>query len=354
MSYTQLNQICSAHEILLLGVVHPKTDPHFKAFKQWIVAGKHGQMHYLENYPHLREYPASLEHDMPTVIVCAYPYGEKTTHRKSQQPATPLVAQYARRKDYHRYLRKIGTQIITEYLKSSYPATHHYHYRVVVDSAPILEKSIAGQTQSGFIGKNTLFIKPGHGSLVFLFEIYTNATIQVPATPEAKPSQTCGSCRRCQVHCPTGALDQAYTLDATKCIAYYTIEHRSLIPVQYWSYLGQYYFGCDICQLVCPHNRFARAAHGLKQVIPEQLDLEQLACMNHATYLTIFAGTPMTRAKRMGLRRNALIAMHVTNHPHLNKIQELIFQENHPLLVGTLKQRSEYDKLMSHTPNSPT
>lgn len=351
MSLHQLKSSCNVRDILLLGVVRPQPDPTYSAFRQWLKAGKHGAMSYLENYPEMRHNPALLEPAMPRVIVCAYPYGSKTSYRKSSAPPpTPRVAQYARLKDYHRYLKKVGAAMMDSYLRDAYGSSHTHSYRVVVDSAPILEKSLAAQTGAGFIGKNTLFIRPNHGSFLFLFEIYTTALL--PPTHEAQqrpdessppPAHSCGSCRRCQVHCPTGALDQAYTLDATKCLAYYTIEHRGLIPVQYWPHLREYYFGCDICQLVCPHNRHAQAAHGLKQVIPTELDLAELACMDHATYVKIFAGTPMTRAKRLGLRRNALIAMHVSNHPHQAKVHTFIMAENTPLLVQTLHQRHDYD-----------
>lgn len=355
MSLERLRSICADHQVILCGVLKPTRDPNYEAFQRWIKAKKHGQMKYLENYPHLRQYPAQLESTMPSVIVCAYPYGEKSSITKtssSLSSSLPTVAQYARFKDYHRSLKKTGQHIISSYFKSQSKPFSQSDYRVVVDSAPILEKSLAEQTGSGFIGKNTLFILKNRGSLLFLFEIYTTATFEtqpLSSSPlqaaSTSPSNGCGRCRRCQVHCPTGALDEDYVLDATKCLAYYTIEHRGTIPVGYWPYLAVHFFGCDICQLVCPHNRYARAARDLKPVIPTDLCLAKIACMDEKTYIAMFAGTPMTRAKRAGIRRNALIAMTVTSHPHLEDVVRFVIRENHPLLIATLNQRDEYKKM---------
>ncbi|MCY4380454.1 MAG: tRNA epoxyqueuosine(34) reductase QueG [Proteobacteria bacterium] len=337
-----LKSLCKDHDIHLLGVVPPKEDPSFDHFLTWLTLGKHGEMSYLERYLQLRQNPSLLEQEATSVIVCAYPYGEKTSWQKSAS-SRPKVAQYGKLKDYHKFLHQTGRKIIDDYLAQT--GQSQAFYRVVVDSAPILEKSLAEQTGAGFIGKNTLFILPGHGSLMFLFEIFTSARIDQSSTmKKTRTHKGCGSCRRCQVHCPTGALDEDYVLDATKCLAYYTIEHRSLIPIEYWDHLAEYYFGCDICQLVCPHNRFARKSHLLQQHVPDDLPLDEIALMNQQTYEQLFGGTPMTRAKIVGLRRNAFIAMYVTNHPRLSAVSASILAENQELLVRTLQQGKAYEQ----------
>ena len=337
-----LHEIFTSHQTILLGIVKPQPDPAFDHFKKWIEEGKHGEMRFLERYQHIRRDPSQLEPAMGSVMIGAYPYGQKTTMRKQPQ-SPPLICQYAKLADYHKFLKTQGAGIMEEYFQRSH--TPRAPYRVVVDSAPILEKSLAVQTGAGFMGKNTLFISPSRGSLLLLFEIYTAAPLA--AKPPQKTSRKlCGTCQRCKTHCPTGALDTDYVLDATKCLAYYTIEHRSVIPVKYWKHLGEYYFGCDICQLVCPFNRFAKAASALKQSVPDQIPLDTIACMNQKTYADLFGGSPMTRAKRQGLRRNALIAMHVTHHPKMPEVMEYIRAEGEPLLISTLDQIPEYTKFI--------
>lgn len=340
------HQLCAERDIIPLGLMKAQEDPHYGRFKKWIAEGQHGSMRYLENYPAIRANPARLQPDMDQVWVCGFPYGEKqgSSKRKASSASPSLVAQYGVYQDYHRFLRRLGSEVMELYITQTHQ--NQARYRVVVDSAPIMEKSLALQTGAGFMGKNTLFILPGRGSLLFLFEIFTSASFESASfSPGAESSQkaSCGSCRRCQVHCPTGALDEDYVLDARKCLAYYTIEHRWVIPVRYWSYLREYYFGCDVCQLVCPYNRHAQASRLLRRHVPQGLPLHEIATMDQRLYEQWFGGTPMTRSKRFGLRRNALIALYVKGDAHFPAVEKHVQQEQHPLLLATLDQRSEYD-----------
>ena len=337
-------QMCAERDIIPLGLMKAGKDPHYQRFKQWIKAGKHGTMTYLERYSHIRENPSYLEPEMDQVWVCGFAYGQKQGFTKKPRVSSspPLVAQYARYKDYHGFLRSLGQDLMERYLEKT--SQLQARYRVVVDSAPIMEKSLAVQTGRGFMGKNTLFILPDRGSFLFLFEIFTSASFPDSACSQSsKPLPSCGSCRRCMVHCPTGALDEEYVLDATKCLAYYTIEHRGVIPVAYWAYLGEYYFGCDICQLVCPYNRHAHASKKLKRWVPEDLMLKDIAMMGQKNYERWFGGTPMTRSKKDGLRRNAVIALYVTSHHDFKEVEKFVITEQNPLLVATLKQIPEYE-----------
>ena len=130
----------------------------------------------------------------------------------------------------------------------------------------------------------------------------------------------CGTCTLCQVECPTGALNEDYVIDSNRCLSYWTIEQRGTIPEKYWPWLGKYYFGCDICQLVCPYNKEA-SANQLDDKIPirKYPSLFEIATMDQRKYEIAFGGTAMTRAKRNGLRRNALIAMTVTGDSRLGE-----------------------------------
>ncbi|MCY4443993.1 MAG: DUF1730 domain-containing protein [Proteobacteria bacterium] len=354
-----LKKLCQTKGVICLGILAGgKPDPEYGYFQNWLTEGKHAQMHYLSRYGHFRKHPWQIEKDMPHLIVCAatYPaHPRNPTHPRNKEPQ---IAAYARLKDYHKVLKKVAKEIIEE-LARHLNVTDHQH-RCVVDTAPILEKSLATQTQAGFRGKNSLFILPGYGSYLFLFEIYTDLPLKPTTTPPkekplqrhntAQKTQTkdkdkqwgCGTCRRCQVHCPTAALSVDYVLDARRCLAYYTIEHRGLIPVTFWDHLAKYYFGCDICQRVCPHNRYAQQVSIIQYKIPTLPPLPKVAMMDENTYIQLFAATPMTRPKRTGLRRNALIALYITKYPDFSKLAESIRNEGEPLLVETLKQRNDY------------
>ena len=380
-NYNYLNKLCSEHNIILLGVINSKSldqELAYHRFTKWIDQKKHGQMFFLENHREIRKHPRLIAPQSNQIIVCGYSYGDKTlnqssanftnqyhpNHQKhnlpsSENPKVGYIAQYARVADYHRTLKKLAQSMFNRYLKNTNQLSKTF--RVLVDSAPIMEKNLACETKSGFQGKNTLFIIPNLGSLVFLFEIFTNAKINhrnldnlsdryKPNNPKTKnlPSETikCHHCKRCQVHCPTNALDQDYQLDANKCISYYTIEHRGLIPIKYWSYLDQFFFGCDICQLVCPYNRYAKKASILKDKITKDIPLTEVVLMNQATYEYFFASTPITRAKIIGLRRNALISLYVKNYVKFDEIKRYILKENIDLLVQTIGQIPKYHQYL--------
>ena len=226
-------------------------------------------------------------------------------------------------------------------------------FRVCVDSAPVLERALASKGSDGFIGKNTLFIHPQKGSYLLLAEIFVDIILPYDQRKIVNPAIRskdggCGTCRRCQINCPTEALQLDYKIDARKCLAYFTIEHRGTIPVAYWKFLGKYWFGCDICQLVCPYNRNLEYAK-IKAIEVKQnnFDLFSVATMNQAYYESQFGGTPMTRAKKQGLQRNALIAMIVTEDSRYQEAIKILKQDTdtHMLLINTIKQVDEYNKL---------
>ena len=318
MTIEVLNDIAKALErqnLLSLGAVIPDLTEDKLYFRQWLAEERHGTMKYLEQHDGAR---SRLDEIMPgacSVIVFALNYDVGDRLQFEKNASSPRVAQYARIRDYHKLMRRLAEAALKTLTKPE-----SFIYRVCIDTAPLFERAIAAQTGSGFIGKNTCFIHQEHGSLMLLGEILTNVSGGLPTKSTHLPGERtkvggCGSCRRCQVHCPTGALDKDYTIDARRCLSYLTIEHRGTIPKVYWPALKQYWFGCDICQLVCPYNRGTNTIH----VKPEwqtdvaNLDLALVAMMNEVDYQSWFGGTPMTRAKRQGLRRNALIALTMTD-----------------------------------------
>lgn len=328
----KIKDLASEHGLVFLGTVPLAQEPEFIRFESWLARGYAAEMSYLHENKQIRQDPRLLLTGAKTAIVVGLPYflGDTlaTREARSGRPSAaknhhpPRIAQYARLKDYHRVLWRKGAEILAGVLEMGPPGGVG---RVVVDSAPILERALAVRGSKGFIGKNTCFIDSEQGSFFLLGEILTS--FELPLTENGRENSQsptrdggCGSCRRCQTHCPTGALDEAYQLDARKCLSYWTIEHRGPIPTAFWPWLRLYYYGCDICQLACPFNRQAGKATAPADLvrISEPPDLFTVATMSQAEYERLFGGTPMTRAKRPGLMRNALIAMTVTGDSRLN------------------------------------
>ena len=341
-----LDNIEASEDLFLLGVVSLEKDElAYKRYLNWLKCGNHAGMTYMENHKNLRHDPSLLLPDAKSCLVLGYNYnlGDKLSHVKKG----PLIAQYARLKDYHKFLRKEASSF-AEKLKQLYP---DLQYRVLVDSAPLLEKSLAAKTKLGFIGKNSLFIHPKLGSLFFLCEILVDhevvTDVKAPVDPDKRSVEFggCGTCRRCASFCPTGALDQDYVLDSSKCLSYYTIEHRDTIPLKYWPFLVKYLYGCDLCQLVCPYNRKAPISKTPYKVFESATELFSVATMDQEFYEKTFGGTPMVRAKKQGLQRNALIAMVVSSDKRLSEALDLLKSgETHPLVLKTIEQIPAYLK----------
>lgn len=328
---------------MFLGVVPLGEDPDFVRFTGWLERSQHAGMSFLKNHLNLRRDPRGLGDGLRSAIIVGFNYHQGDTRKKLRERTGPSVAQYARLRDYHRVIRDLGGRILAglpEVLGIPVQG------RVTTDSAPILERSHAARAGKGFVGKNTCFIQPGAGSFFLLGEILVDAELPVAEVRPVKATERsaeggCGTCRRCQVNCPTGALDEAWNLDANKCLAYWSIEHRGQVPEEYWRWFATYLFGCDICQLVCPYNRGAPVMEpGNLLRVDAAPDLYRVATMNQAEYEAMFGGTPLTRAKREGLIRNALIAMFVTKHPRLTEVLAM-YKENPgtpEVIAGTIAQ----------------
>jgi len=229
-----------------VGFSRPERPPFFDQFCAWISAGKYGEMSWLGRHLDLRENPVKLLYDCQTVISLAYPYSSK-------KPCTPdgfLAARYTqpREKDYHDRLGKLGQKLARQIVEW-FPGSKT---RICVDSAPILERSFAYASGIGFIGKNNMLIVPEFGSYIFLMEILTTVSLSFPKT-ESIDTQ-CGTCTSCVDACPTGALENPFSLDARKCLSYLTVEDPGAVGHEAGRKMGRCFFGCDICQEVCPHN----------------------------------------------------------------------------------------------------
>jgi len=222
---------------------------------KWLADGFHGEMHYMQRHGLMRSRPRQLAPGSVRVVSARLDYWPREAQAAGAvlgDPARAYVSRYALGRDYHKILRHGLERLARELQQRIGP----FGYRVCVDSAPVLEKALARDAGLGWIGKHTNLIASDAGSWFFLGEILTD----LPLPPDAPASAHCGSCQACIPACPTGAIVAPWRLDARRCISYLTIEHHSAIPVELRAALGNRIYGCDDCQLVCPWNKFARAA----------------------------------------------------------------------------------------------
>lgn len=269
---------------------------------RFIDEGRQGDMSWMEDYEK-RVHPETLLPGARSVIVIAVNYNRPVA---APPPGHGRVARYAHGRDYHKVLKKLLKQI-TAFMQEQAPGART---KMCVDSAPLLEKAYAVKAGLGFIGKNTTLITPQFGSYVLLGEILTD----LPLEYDEPVDGTCGTCTRCLDACPTDAFVAPRELDARRCISYLTIEHKGPIPQEFHKPMANWIFGCDICQEVCPYNKSLgkplqlEAFKEVKIAGPSISLKEILTIKNDDEYLQKFAGSPLMRAKRAGLQRNARIA----------------------------------------------
>lgn len=346
-------RVAESHGLHFFGATRLDVKQDFVWYQKWLSEGRHAGMEYLQRHLDVRKNPTTLLDHAKTAWVFGLPYYTGDKWSRGKGTASPRIAMYARYRDYHKSLAQYLSKVWEDMGGTIADTTSHSH-RITVDSVPLLERALAANTGGGFIGKNTCLIHPHKGSFFLLGEILTTWDPEIPHDEpvttrhrERSPNGGCGTCKRCQVHCPTGALDEDYRIDARRCLSWWTIENRSAIPKEYWPWIGQYLFGCDICQLVCPWNRGIETQDAGKHrpILPETIDLYDVATMDQAMYERLFAGTPVTRAKREGLIRNALIAMHVRKHIRLEAALQCAAKETHEAITGTVQAiRSELVK----------
>jgi epoxyqueuosine reductase len=313
-----------------LAGVCPAVEPSgFSRLQEWLAAGYAGEMHHLANRADAYRDPARVLEGVRSIVMLAMNY--RTLPPQIPQSGEGRVSRYAWGLDYHDLIRERLNQLAAEINRL---APDHVS-RGVVDSAPLLEREFAQLAGLGWIGKNTLLLNKQAGSWFFLAAMLTTAELAPDASFE---SDHCGTCTACLDACPTHAFPQPYVLDATKCISYLTIEHRTSIPHDLRPGIGQWLFGCDVCQEVCPWNHRAPQA-GEHAFQPNDdsnpVDLRALFHLDEATFRKRFRGSPIWRAKRRGVLRNAAIVL--GNQPAAANLEPLIVGLNdpEPLVRGT-------------------
>ncbi len=264
-------------------------DAEARRLEEWLNAGYHGKMGYMANHFELRTDPSKLVPGAKSMISLGYNYHNPQV---AADPEAPRVSQYAYGEDYHKTIRRKLKELF-RWVKEEYGDIQG---RVFVDSGPVLERDWARRSGMGWIGKHTLLINRDVGSYFFLAELI----IDLPLEPDPPIKDYCGTCTRCIDACPTEAISPSgYVLDGSKCISYLTIELREAIPTEFQGKLEGWAFGCDICQEVCPWNRFARRHHEPAfEPHPELLDMTQRDWMDMTaeTFNTVFGRTPVKRA----------------------------------------------------------
>lgn len=299
----------------------PLTKPlSFEFYKQWLAEGLHGDMNYLAEHAPVKEAPQLKWPRAQSALVFAMPYFPHPEKNDNFPVKSLRTSLYAQGFDYHFWFKDRMVQLCQK-LQQSMPQEE---FLAFTDSSPILERDLAYRAQLGWVGKNTCLIHPKKGSLFFIGEIYTSLNFQTEFEPLP---DFCGHCRKCLDICPTGALLEPKKMDAQKCISYLTIESRQVPPVELRQHIGDWFFGCDLCQTVCPWNqKIFKGQLSIEKKLPltpqNEAHLEEdLRYILNASGKKIsrdFVGTPLARAGSFGLKRNALI---VIANRHLKNLQ---------------------------------
>ncbi len=297
--------------------------------KFWQDQGYAADLEYMQRAPELLCEPSQLFPELKSIIVFTISYS--SAQRPTLKPGHAKVARYAWGKDYHKIIKK-HLKGFVQGLKLELGID--FNYRYFADAVPLLERFYAQNSGLGFIGKNTMLIRPKLGSFCFLSELLWDVEITEQALPVLDYS--CGSCKRCIDNCPTKAFVNPYQLDASRCISYLTIEKRGVLNPWEQEAIGEWLFGCDICQEVCPFNfaTMKKNKHDAWEDFSDhiakegQLSLaEILSIPSEDEFLKRFSGSPIMRTKRQGLLRNACAVtanLKLSSHiPYLEKLAQI-------------------------------
>ena len=321
-----------AHELgfELVGITTAQDAPGYRAFRTWLERGFAGSMSYMERHAEARRHPKSVLEDVRSIILVGRSYRPASGQmRSTDRSSTGRVSCYAWGDDYHAVMRRSLQQLLA-WLRQQVPGCRG---RAVVDTAPLLERDFARLAGLGWFGKNTMLIHPRQGSYFFIGALLVDVVL---TADQPFATQHCGTCTACLDACPTGALVAPYQLDSRRGISYLTIEHRGVIDTELRPAMGDWVFGCDVCQEVCPWNR--KAAYGTgtgttgaetcQEVCPwnrkaaaggepafhpvadqHQPDLVSLVQMTEAEFRQRYRGTALMRPGRSGMVRNAAIVL---------------------------------------------
>ena len=346
----------------------PEFEMDFRFMDEWLKSNAHGKMHFLEKNSDVRKDPRKILKDVSSIISLVIPYatGHSVRREKTQKAydsesgIIQKTARYARVPDYHRAIKKELDALMNLWQKDALSKDiiqAPVQWRVATDSLPFLDRAHARVAGLGFVGKNTMLIRPGLGSYFFVAHILVSAPFSAltdteqrkPLAAEAISELSCGNCTLCIDACPTGAIKAPMFLDATRCLSYLTIEHRETINAEFIPHLASHFYGCDICQEVCPYNLKTIPLNTMLSFRKSnrhfcEVTLKDIASMSQQQYEKWFGGTAMTRAKYGGLVRNALYALHASEDFGLRNILVNRKNDPDPLIAATVMQILGFNK----------
>jgi len=321
----------------LVGITTPDPPPHVDVYERWLEAGRHGEMGYLAT-DRARQHRADLRMILPEchsilVLGIRYPAPNQNILKRGEGPVQGRIASYAWGDDYHGILPR-RLQVLVEFINAQ--VGHTIPNRWYTDTGPVLERDLAQRAGLGWIGKNTCLIHPRLGSYFLLAEILLGVELE-PDPPFAP--DFCGACTRCLETCPTGCILPDRTLDATRCISYLTIELKGPISPDLRPQMGNWVFGCDICQEVCPWNkRFAAPggdpAFGPRSGVPHPNLISEIL-LTPMELNRKLKGSPIQRTKRRGYLRNVAVAIGNSHSPTVvPALVQALLHDPEPLVRG--------------------
>ena len=319
---------------------------HHINFKNWLKKGFQADMDYLSRMEEDRFHPENKLPDVKSVIVLGAMYSNGSPNRSPDRCSNGCIARYAVGKDYHKVLKKKLIKL-SDYLKNHKSEIINHKSEIntfiSVDSGPTVDRVLAESAGLGYFGKNSCIINPKKGSFFFIASLMTNLDLEPTLTPRMP---NCGDCTKCLDSCPTGALTAPGVIDARKCISYLTIENKGPIPLELREKIGDRLFGCDACQECCPFNQRKIMNYELRienfkpeSGVGELLDLKEiLSIKTDEAFTQKFAGTPLMRAKRIGLLRNAcVVAGNSGDKSLIPQLKDLIEREKNSMLLNHAK-----------------
>ncbi len=273
--------------------------------EEWLGQGRNGSMEWMETRKTERASPTGLWPAARSVIALGMSYApQHNPFALAEAGEKARISVYAQGRDYHDVVKK-ALKALARWMVARAPDSE---LKVFVDTAPVMEKPLGEAAGIGWQGKHTNLVSPTHGSWLFLGAIYTTLELR----PDSPHPDRCGSCRACQLACPTAAFPAPYQLDARRCISYLTIEHKGPVAEEFRRLLGNRIYGCDDCLAVCPWNKFASAAQANAKLLPHQElvapDLARLLALDDAAFRRTFSGSPIKRIGRDRFVRNCLYA----------------------------------------------
>jgi epoxyqueuosine reductase len=311
-----------AHGFVLAGFARLRRLERTDFYARWLAEGRQGAMAWLARDPERRYDPRRLDPRLRSVISLGFPYQAPVPARIDwRREMRGRIASYALGEDYHDRVMAAAKAVAAE-LQRVRPGALA---RLYVDTGPVFEREWAREASLGWFGKNTNLLNRSHGSYFFLAEIFTD--LELGGEP-ASYGEYCGTCRRCLELCPTQALKDGYVMDSRRCISYLTIELRGAIAPELRPHLGNWIFGCDICQEVCPWNEEGRVeAPELQPYLPDLLMLDEEG------FRARFRKSAIKRTKRRGLLRNVAVALGNTGNPDAVAVLEYSLRNEHEPLV---------------------